>query len=260
MAITATAHDLITLALKMSGVLAEGQTAQAEQINDSFNLLNSMIASFAQSRWLIWHLTDASCVSTGAQTYSVGPGGDINVVRPDRLNAAYGRLLQQSNTPMGSGPVDFPLVIMESYEEYASLRIKQLHSFPSTCFYDATMPFGTLYVWPIPNANFEIHIVVKDTLDTFPNLYSPFMFPPEYYEAMLYSLSGRISLLYQLPMNPGVIALAKAALNTIQVANHRVPDLGMPSGLMRHGGWAAHGVGGVVEGTFTLDEDVLGPA
>jgi hypothetical protein len=96
-------------------------------------------------------------------------------------------------------------------------------------------------------------------LTHFDNLNDLFVFPPEYFEAMLYNLAGRICLLYQVPINPGVVALATAGLNTVRVANHRVANLVMPGGLSRQGGWPAHGVPGVVEGTFRLDEDVLGP-
>jgi hypothetical protein len=263
--ITATALDIIKLSLKMAGVLAVSQTPSAEDANDALMLLNGMIASWQQNRWMIYHLVDISHQSSNQQYYTVGIGADFNVTRPDRLQDAYARLPQRIGNPNqyivgnGSNPVDYPLSIMETYEEYAGIALKSLQSFPVVAFYDAALPYGKLYVWPIPNESFEVHLVIKETLQEFPTLTTQFALPPEYFEALLYNLTARIQMMYQLPVTPGVVALAKVAMNNISVANHRVGSLMMPSGLSRvGGGWPMHGVGGIYEGTFTLDESVVG--
>ena len=105
--INTTALDLIKLSMKLSGVLAIGQNVQSEDVNDVFQLLNSMLAQWNQNRWLVWHLQDLHCIATGATSYSIGPGGDIDGHRPDRLQSAYVRQLHQN--PPASGFVDFPL-------------------------------------------------------------------------------------------------------------------------------------------------------
>lgn len=263
MAVTSTAHDVIRLAMKMAGVLVAGQTLTAEDANDALLLLNSMIATWNQNRWMVYHLVDVACPSTQKQSYSVGPGGDFNVPRPDRLQYAYARLnptLGNGDKPLGYSPVDYPLTVVETHEEYAAISLKQLVSFPSCAFYDATLGLGTLYVWPIPQDFFELHIVVKETLGEFATLDQPISFPPEYYECILYNLAGRLQLLYRQPIDGGIVALANSALNTVKVANHRVGSLRMPSAVGRvgSGSWPAHGVGGMYEGTFTLGEDDLG--
>lgn len=162
-------------------------------------------------------------------------------------------------TITNSGPIDFPLVDIDTYEEYAAISVKSLSSFPAGYFYDPTLNLGTLYFWPIPNQNFELHIIVKEVLPQFQSLTDVITLPPEYLEALLYSLAGRLQLFYQLPVNPGIVALARAAINTLEIANHRVPNLQMPRGLMGTGGQPMVNVGGITEGIFTLDEDVLGP-
>lgn len=245
-----TALDLIKLSLKMAGVLAVGATPMAEDVNDAFTLLNSMLASWNQSRWMIWHLVDVSCASTGAQSYSVGIGGNFNVTRPDRLESAYARV----TTPPagGSGSMDFPLTIISTMEEYAAIGLKQLQSFPGSVFYDATIgsqanPLGTVYFYPIPSVNYQLHIIVKETLSQFPSLTTVINLPPEYTEALIYNLTTRLMLLYQLPINPGVATVAATALNTIRVANNRVPLLSMPVGIANTGGWTGHDTGGIAE-------------
>jgi hypothetical protein len=241
----------------MAGVLAVSQTPSAEDANDALMLLNGIIASWQQNRWMIYHLVDIAYQSSiEQQSYTVGIGADFNVTRPDRIESAYMRLPQ---TLAGNNPVDYPLAIVETYEEYSAIALKKLQSFPCMAFYDAAIPYGNLYIWPIPSQMIEIHIILKETLQQFPTLTTSFVLPPEYFEAILYNLTARIQLMYQLPVNPGVIALARASMNNISVANHRVATLMMPTGITRvGGGWPLHGVGGVYEGTFTLNETGLG--
>lgn len=253
-----TALDIIKLSLKLSGALAIGQTPPSEDVSDSFELLQNMLSSWNQKRWFIWHMLDISHQSTGAQFYTVGPGGDFDFAyRPPRLQAAYVRQLIPSAAP--SGQLDFPLNIIETHEEYSLLSLKSLKSFPSAIFYDAAFDIGRVTVWPIPATYFEIHLIVKDTLQAFPTLTTEFNMPPEYREALLYNLSGRLAPLYGLQPSPVVIAMARAGLNTVKVANHRVGDMLCPPGLNRSSGWYSHGIGGVTEATFQLDHTALGP-
>ena len=98
-----TPADLISLALVDSGVLGVGQIALAQDVNNTFTRLNQMLAQWQRKRWLIWHLIDLSVPSTGAQSYSIGPGGDIPMlVRPDRIESAFFR--QIINSTMARAP------------------------------------------------------------------------------------------------------------------------------------------------------------
>lgn len=228
-----TARDIITLALKNAGVLGVGQTASAEDMNDSFTLMNDMLAQWQLKRWLIWHLLDLSCVSTGAQTYSIGPGQTINYgARPNRLEAAYLRQIVQSQP----NQVDYPVILLESREDYSNIALKQLQSFASYAFYDSTYPFGTIYFWPLPNANiYEIHVLVKEVLNQFANLNSVVNLPLEYKPCIHYNLARRLRSAYRLPPDPEITALAKDALNVIRGANTQIPRLRMPADVTRPG-------------------------
>ena len=124
-----TALDILTLAFKDAGILGVGQSLLPEDYNDALTRMNMMIAQWRIKRWLVWHLVDKSVVSTGAQSYTVGPGGDIDVsVRPDKLESAFFRMLPGAN---GTQSVDYPLTMLFSYEDYARITLKQLVSFSS---------------------------------------------------------------------------------------------------------------------------------
>ena len=93
-----TPAELITLALKQSGVLGVGQTASAEDMNDAFKLLQMMLGQWQVDRFMVFHLVTNSILCTGQQSYTIGPGGNINIPRPDRISSAFVRQLTQAQT------------------------------------------------------------------------------------------------------------------------------------------------------------------
>lgn len=228
---TISAYDILTLAFKDAGILGVGQTMLAEDYNDGLLRMNMMIAQWRVKRWLVWHLVDKSVVSTGAQSYSVGPGGDIDVpLRPDKLEAAYFRQLNLSQS------VDYPLQIMFSREDYSRITLKSLVSFSKAIFYDNAYPLGRIYPWPVPQASlYEVHIILKDVLSEFADLTTLFSFPPEYLAALHYNMVVRLRAAYRMPEDPGFNGLAADAMQTLRSANTQIPTLVMPDNLVRPG-------------------------
>src|SRR6185503_12347218 len=159
--------SIISPALKKSGALGVGQTALAEDTNDALRELNGMIGQWNRKRWLVYDLIDTAITSTGAQSYTVGSGGDFNIPRPDRLEFAYFRLLNAT----GQNQVDYPLEILPSREDYSRITLKQLSTWPSYAFLDSGYPTGTVYFWPIPPANsYQLHILTKNPISAFTSL------------------------------------------------------------------------------------------
>lgn len=230
-----TPADIIKLVLKDTGVIGVGQTAAAEDTNDCFDTLNMMVGEWASKRWLLYQLLDLSVVSTGAQTYTVGPGGNIDtgaMQRPDRLeDGCFFRQLVSASSP---NKIDYPLEILQSREDYSRIGLKQLGTIPQYIFYDPGYPLGTIYPWPIPATTlYEIHILVKSQLSQFANLATSINLPSQYYAALRYNLAARVRMMYQLPPDPQIIALATDTLDTLRNMNAAVPRLRMPAGLGR---------------------------
>ena len=249
-----TPRDLITLALKQVGAVGIGQPARPEYLADGLTLLNMMLAQWAQRRWLVYHLQDVSFPATGALSYSIGPGGTVDMPRVDRIEAAFARLnpgprddgfiLDASSLDVGvldpdqslrglpaAASIDYSLDVLPSREDYNQIGMKGQRGFPSSIFLDSGSPLGQLYVWPIPGPQFEIHVSVKRPLGRFADLDAESDLPDEYTEALLQNLTVRLCPIFQVPLNPVVAALASSALNTIRNSNAQVPRLLMPAGL-----------------------------
>ncbi len=227
-----TPQQLINLALKKIGVLAAGQTPLADDITDAFAELNLMLAEWNSQRWMVYHLITQSIASTGAQSYTIGPGADINVpLRPNNIESAFFR--QNNITPLSP---DYPLQIVAAREDYNRLRLKSLTAFPQYLFYDSDWPVGTLYPWPLMMGGlYTLFISYKDTLDSIQSTDMQINLPPQYYAAILYNLAARLRPSYQLPMDPTVAALAAASLNVVRGQNAQVRTLRMPGTLTRGG-------------------------
>ena len=154
-----TARDFIELALKEAGVGGVGQTPLAMDINDGFTILHRMLAAWQKKRWLVPNLYEVQANGNGNISNLIGPGQYYNAPRPDKIQAAY---FKQLNA--GSGPstiVSFPLSPIWSYEDYALVQLKGLASWPQFFFYDGKFPNGNVYIWPIPDNTYEIHLVLK---------------------------------------------------------------------------------------------------
>lgn len=230
---TTTALDMINLAMREAGVLGVGQTLLPEDYSDALRLLNAMLAQWQRRSWLDYHWQDFSVPCTGALSYTIGPGGNIDTARPDQIESAFFRQTQQT----GALKVDYPLEILPSRADYNRITLKDLTSFAYVIFYDAAMPLGVLYPWPLLTNQYELHVTIKVQLQSFDALTDQLSMPPEYEEAIHYNLAVRLRPAYQLPPDQTITALAKASLNTIRNANAQVAMLQMPGGLVRGSGY-----------------------
>lgn len=234
-----TVNDICTAALKVSMAYGVGQTPTAEDTSDAWAALQWMLQQWERKRWLVYHLVTLNVVSTGVESYTVGPGGQIDTgagsVRPDKIEAAFLRQLTQSPP----NQIDYPLTLLQSMEDYSRIALKSLKSFPTYVFYDPAWGLGNLFAWPVPQANiYGVYIVVKEQLPAaFATLATKFALPYEYYAAMVYNLGLRLRPKYGIITQPGdeLRGIAKDALNVLRGGNTAIARLQMPTVLQRGG-------------------------
>lgn len=286
--VPSTCIQLITLALRMAGRITDqqGVSDTSADVNDALAMMAMMVGQWQRKRWLVPDLAHTTFVSTGATTYTVGPTGVIPIARPDRIEAAFARLLPAPGqviingslinnggvvmisggslptSPAGLSPgsywnnggvlmvipgaiaaagstIDYPMSIIESREDYARITLKTFQTLPGALFYDSAWPTGNLHLWPVPQpGQYEIHIYTKAPLPVYATVNDALNLPPEYSEALLFSLAVRIEMGAGGDPKPSHVQAMRAALATIRQANTQVPSLQMPAGLpgmRRHG-------------------------
>ena len=118
-----TVGDLCNAALQESGRLGIGQTAMAEDVNKAWARLQWMLQGWERKRWLVYQLATYSITATGAESYTFGPGGQINTnlvatwavtsLAPTTAGTGYvvGDSLVLDEAPASSTPAD-PLQVV----------------------------------------------------------------------------------------------------------------------------------------------------
>jgi len=221
-------QQLLTNSLCDAGVIGIDEEPEQPVLNRAFNQANWLIAQWARKRWMVYRLQEYSFVSTGALNYSVGNGQTVNInPRPDRLEYAFLRFI---NTPNNNAlPVDVPLGLITSHEDYARIAVKTVGTLAWQIFYDPCWPIGLLYPWPVPNGQiYEIHVGFKVVLPRFLSIRQQINFPPEYEAALNWCLARRFRASYQMPPDPTIDSLARDAVNTIRLANTAIATLALP--------------------------------
>ena len=245
---TFTVNDVISEALKKSGVLGLGQSIGGEDVLDAQNDLSDMLAQWNVKTWLVFEKLDSAFVSDGrygppnSTAYTVGPAGNFPFnTRPDRVEAAYVRILTTSGQP-----VDQPIKQIPSRESYAQIALKELVAYPKSYFYDTASPLGNLYVYPWPSASlYEIHIITKNLYNytTLPLTTDLSMLPGETRAALKFCLARRLRQAYGkgLRPDPELNALAKDAEATMRASHVQVPELVLPRAINR---WSKYNIYG----------------
>ena len=237
-----TTLDIINLALLDAGIIGQGQTASAEDVNNAYTRMQWMIQQWQRKRYLVFHLVNLTLTSTGQTTpYTIGPGQQFVIgTRPDRLeNGNFFRQLVQSSP----NQVDYRLELLETWEDYNLIVLKKLQTFPGYVFYDPAYPVGNLYFWPVPQANlYLMNVLVKATLidiitATGLTTLLDATLPNEYFKAIYESLAEILRSAYRLPPDPGLSGRAKESREVLRDANAAIARLRMPDDLIRPGNY-----------------------
>jgi hypothetical protein len=256
--------DIIALAQRASGILGVGQTALAQDTADAQNILMLMLMQWRQKRWLVFRLDFVNWpITMGVGIYTVGPSTtpgispppaapDVTVngnYRPANIQSAYLRLEAGLGQPSSSYPLDFPVQILRSRQEYDEIRLKALQSWPGCIYYDPTIPYGTLYIWPIPiQPNFSFYVAFQQAIDLSAegsmSIDFDSVLPTETQMAIMYGLALELAVNYKLPPDQQLQAAARASINTLRMANFALRPLQMPAVLWGGTGRLKNPMGG----------------
>jgi len=217
-----TANDLIARALRLINVLASGEIPQANEAQDALNTLNNMLDSWSTQRMQIFTVTRTAVdvngqpfnLVAGKQAYTMGLGGDFNIVRPP-----YIQRVGIINQPASAQPLELPLEYLTA-EEWGAIPVKNIQSaLPLRVWDDRGFPFRTLSYWCVPNVQVQTVFYLWQALAAFPDLVTDVTFPPGYAKAIAFNLAVDLSPEYGAPVPPVVAQQALESLAAIQLLN-----------------------------------------
>lgn len=223
----ATAFDIITSALKLVGVLADGETPSDSNANQGLSVFNDMIDAWNAERNAIFTTrSDDFPFVLGKQSYTLGTGGDFNIPRPARIDAMSAILLANP-----ANPIEVPMSMFMVDDWQTKVPVKVVNgSFPLICYDDGGFPLRTLNFWPIPTQlPNSVRIYSWQALPA-QTLLAQVSFPPGYAEAIRYNLAVRIGAEFDAPASAVVVQLAIQGLARVKTMN--APDLELQSDLI----------------------------
>jgi hypothetical protein len=220
--------DVITRALRLISVVADGELPTTNEANDALEAFQDMVDAWNADSLIIFSVGSADFPLTlGQQSFTMGPGGNFNVTRPSKIVGMSTILLLNP-----TNPVEIPISMYTWDEWQNSVPVKNVQgSFPQVCYDDGGMPLRTLNFWPIPTLqqnNVRIYswqpLIWPATLQTLLN------FPPGYARAFRYNLAVELAGEFGAQIPPQVAQIATNTLAQIKTMN--APDLRLVSDLM----------------------------
>lgn len=183
---TYTAADQINRALRLLGVLAEGETPSASESADALMALNQMIDSWNTERLSVFATTDQTFTWPSSQvSRTLGPSGNLVGTRPVRLD--------DSTYFVDSSGVSYPIQIINR-EQYNDIPVKTVTSnIPQVLFVNMAYPDIEMYLYPVPNTDLTFHFVSVTPLSEPALLTTTLAFPPGYMRAFAYNLAMEIA-------------------------------------------------------------------
>lgn len=236
------AYDICTRALRLTGVIGNGETADANDLHDTQSAFLSMLDG-----WKVDNLTipavlmfDVPLVA-GQQVYTIGPGGDVDTDRPEWLFDAS--IIYQDGD--GGMPQELPLSI-RTVAQWQLIVTKAVQStIPRFLYCDFNFPLANAYLWPVPQTGLSsLRCYLPTPLVDPANLTAQTNFPRGYARALAYNLAVEIAP--EFAVNPQQMALVvpKAAeyLADIRRANMK-PVVIAADPALRGMGWGHGGYG-----------------
>lgn len=211
-----TANDQINGALRLLGVLAEGETPSAATSQDTLVALNQMIDSWNTERLAVFSTQDqVFSWPPGAISRTLGPTGDFVGERP---------ILVEDSTYFrdpASG-ISYGLKLINQ-QQYNGIAVKTVTStYPQVMWVNMEYPDILMTVYPVPTKVLEFHIVSVKPLTAPANLATNLAFPPGYLRAFKYNLACEIAPEFGVEPSPTVMRVAMTSKRNLKRINN--PD------------------------------------
>jgi hypothetical protein len=219
---TTTAGDQINGALRLLGVLAEGETPSAATSQDALNALNQMIDSWNTERLAVFSTQDqVFSWLPGFISRTLGPTGDFVGNRPILLDdSTYFK-------DPASG-ISYGIKIINQ-QQYDGIAVKTVTStYPQVIWINMSYPDIEMYVYPVPTKVLEWHFVSVEELTQPALLSTALSFPPGYLRAFRYNLACEFAPEFGIEPSPTVSRIAMASKRNLKRINNPDDIMSLP--------------------------------
>lgn len=219
---TTSAGDQINAALRLIGMLAEGETASAETSQDALSALNQMIDSWSIERLSVFSTQDQVFTWPAGQiSRTLGPTGQFVGNRPIELDDAT--YFRDASTGVSYG------VKIINQQQYDGIAVKTVTStYPQVLWMNASMPDVEMRVYPVPIRDLEWHFISVQELTQPATLATTLVLPPGYLRAFKYNLACEIAAEFGVEPSPSVQRIAVTSKRNLKRINNPGDIMSMP--------------------------------
>jgi hypothetical protein len=218
----ASAGDQINRALRLLGVLAEGETPSAAMSQDALVALNQMLDSWSTEKLMIYNTIDQVFTwPTGQIKRTLGPSGDFVGIRPILLDDSTYYRDPGTNVSFG--------IKMINQQQYNGIAVKTVTStYPQVMWINMEYPDISMTVYPKPTRDLEWHFVSVQELSQPVVLATTLSFPPGYLRAFTYNLAMEIAPEFGIEPSPQVQRIAMTSKRNLKRINNPDDVMSMP--------------------------------
>ena len=210
----ATVQQVINRSLRLIGVLATGQTPEADETADALTALNAMLDGWMNDKLMTYSLQNITVpLVAGTASYTIGTSGaTVTATSPVSIESAYTR---KSN-------IDYQIELIDS-NQYNGIASKTSASdIPEYLYFNGTNPNSTITLYPVPNEVNNLYLTVWTPYAAFAAATDTFTMPNGYEDAVAYNLAIRLWPEYPaVQLSPVVVELAKTTLASIKRINQQ---------------------------------------
>jgi hypothetical protein len=196
----------------------------------ALELLNGLLDQWSAESLAIYESTRTVKAFTPSDgTYTVGTGGDVNIVRPVFIDAI--NLVNANTSPSIETPLNWLTDPM-----YQAIPQKDLtNTYPQSWWYDPTFSNarGTLQFWPIPTgSNLSFALYSPTAVARFAALTTAFSLPPGYERMLRTNLALELAAPFEKEPSDWLIEAARESKATVKRANIRPVELRIDAGAL----------------------------
>ena len=222
---TYTAGDQINRALRLLGILAEGETPSASMSQDALMAMNQMIESWDTERLSTFVTQDQVFTwPSGEISRTLGPSGEFTGLRPVLVDDAT-----YFKAPNG---VSYGIKMINQ-QQYNGIAVKTVTStYPQVLWVNMGYPDITLTIYPRPTQDLEWHIVSVQELNQPATLSTQLHFPPGYLRAFTYNLAMEFAPEFGVEPSPQVQRIAMTSKRDLKRINNPDDVMALPYALV----------------------------
>jgi hypothetical protein len=223
---TTSAGDQINGAMRLIGMLAEGETPSAAASQDALSAMNQMIDSWNTERLSVFSTQDQIFTwPASTQSRTLGPTGNFVGNRPVLLDDST--YFRDAATNVSYG------IKIINQQQYNGIAVKTVTStYPQVMWVNMTYPDIEMYVYPVPLRPLEWHFVSVEELTQPAVLATTLSFPPGYLRAFKYNLACEIAAEFGVEPSPQVQRIAMTSKRNLKRINNPDDVMAMPYGIV----------------------------